>query len=461
MSEAMVLTADVGVIGAGPGGMATAQALAAAGLRVVVLDEGPRAGGQIFRQLPPQTAPLAVAEPPSHHAGHALLQAFAQSQAVALHGATVWDAAPGRLWFEHAGHSKLLRCERIVLATGAYDRVIPFPGWTLPGVMTAGALQVMVRGFAVKPGQRALVAGSGPLLLPTVTALLGAGVKVVAALEASSRWCALAALPGVLRNGHRRREAFWYARRLLAAGVALRWGWTVFSCAGDGQVQRAVIGKVDAMGRPRRDTARSIDVDVVGAGFGLIPAIELGLRLGCASGFELPRGGHRLVVDAAQRTSVPGIYAVGEACGIGGAETAMAEGALAAAALLCDLRGTPIDERLRARARAERSAANAMLAAFTPLPGLLELAQPDTVLCRCEDVTVQQARAAADLHGGTARAIKMGCRAGMGPCQARICGPSLQAVATQSNSLAMDLPVVQVPLKPVSIATMAAAPNAD
>lgn len=462
MSDDRILRADVGVVGAGPAGMAAAARLAAAGLRVVVLDEGQRPGGQIYRQLPAGFVPKApLAEPPSHAHGHHLLERFGAANVTTIHGAVVWDARPGQLWFEQGERSCLLQCQQIVLAPGAYDRTVPFPGWTLPGVTTAGALQVMVRGFGVVPGKRALVVGSGPLLLPTVASLLSAGVQVVAALEASTRWRALRALPGVLGNAARRSEAFWYAKTLLRAGVRLQWGWTVFACEGDGRVQRAVVGKVDADGRPRRGTERTLDVDVVGAGFGLVPSVELGLHLGCRSVFDLPRGGHRLVVDGQQRTSTPGVYAAGEICGIGGAEVASAEGELAAAAILADRGGAAVPASLARTAQAERRAADAMLRAFVPLPGLAELAQPDTIVCRCEDITRQRAAQAAQLHGATMRAIKLGCRAGMGPCQARICGPSLQTLANHQRGAAawaMDLPVVQVPLKPVRSATILEAP---
>ncbi|MCU0863056.1 MAG: FAD-dependent oxidoreductase [Planctomycetes bacterium] len=458
MSESRVLDAEVGIVGGGPAGMAAAARLRAAGLSVVVLDEGHRAGGQIFRQLPLGASGQAIAEPPSHHHGHTLLAAFGLSRAELRSGAVVWDAKPGRLWFEQDGQSWLLRCQRLLLAPGAYDRCIPFPGWTLPGVLTAGALQVMVRGFGIVPGQRAIVAGSGPLLLPTVTALLSAGVEVVAALEASTRWRTLRAVPGVLGNASRLKEAFWYGRQLLRAGVKLRFGWTIFGCEGDGRVQRATIGKVDADGRPRRDTAETHEVDVVGAGFGLVPSIELGLRLGCAARFDQNRGGHVLQLDGSQATTVQGVYGAGEIGGIGGAEVAIAEGELAAAAIVQELRGTEVPAAVRKKAQRERRAADAMLRAFAPLPGLHELAQPDTIVCRCEDVPLQRAREAALLHGTSLRAIKVGCRAGMGPCQARICGPSLQALATGDRNRVMDLPVAQVPLKVVASDTIRNAP---
>jgi hypothetical protein len=183
------------------------------------------------------------------------------------------------------------------------------------------------------------------------------------------------------------------------------------------------------------------------------------MRLGADTHMLPVRGGHCLVVDGEQRTAVATVFAVGETCGIGGAEVASAEGELAAAAILRELRGTTVASAVVSRARAERRAADSMLGAFAPLPGLHDLARPDTIVCRCEDITRLRAQEAAAMHGDSMRAIKIGCRAGMGPCQARICGPSLQAMATGVNACAMDVPVVQVPLKPVSSETILTAPQ--
>lgn len=469
MNEPLELEADVGVVGAGPGGMAAALRIAGAGLSVVVVDEGMRPGGQIFRQLPAGfRATKPAPEPPSHDKGHDLLHALDGSKVRLLQRATVWDAnAPtkerrGGLWFEQDGRSGLLRCKAIVLAPGAMDRCIPFPGWTLPGVITAGAAQVMVRGFGVRPGARAVVAGSGPLLLPTVTALAGAGVEVVAALESAPRTAMLRALPGVLRSGARLREAMFYARQLLRAGVRLRFAHAVFAAEGEGRVQRAVIGRLDAEGRPIRATAKRVDVDVICTGYGLVPSIEIGQRLGCSTVWNETRGGWCLETKDFGATSVDRVLAVGEIAGIGGSEVAVAEGEAAGDFVTGLLQERPVLAHLRSRARSVRAAADAMLRAFAVRPGLFALAEDDTIVCRCEDVRAAAVREAASLHGATLRAIKMGCRAGMGPCQGRICTPNVQAIAGAkgtANGPHWDCPVVQVPLKPVRTETVLRAPK--
>lgn len=459
------IDADVGIVGAGPGGMAAALRIAEAGLSVVVLDEGARAGGQIFRQLPKGFAQASPpAEPPSHDAGHELLHRMEAMGIRIEQRATVWDATPprgeepGRLWFEQGAHSRLLRCKAIVLAAGALDRCVPFPGWTLPGVITAGAAQVMVRGYGVKPGSRAVVAGSGPLLLPTVTALASAGVEVVAVLEAAPRIAALRALPGVLRSGARLREAMFYARQLWRSGVKLRFSHAVFAVEGDGRAQRAVIGRLDRDGKPIRSSAKTVEADVVCTGYGLVPSIEIGQRLGCKTTWNESRGGWHVEAMDYGATSVERVFAVGEICGIGGSEVAIAEGEAAGAMVAGILRQLPVLAALRDRAKSTRRAADAMLRAFVVPQGVFSLAQDDTIVCRCEDVVASCVRDAAKLHGDSLRAIKMGCRAGMGPCQGRICTPNVQPIATRGVASRWDEPVVQVPLKPVRTQTILSAP---
>ena len=467
MTREALLEADVGIVGAGPGGMAAALRIAGSGLSVVVLDEGSRPGGQIFRQLPEGFVHAhPPAEPPSHDAGHELLHSLTGTKIRIEPRATVWDArAPrgderGCLWFEQGVASRALRCKAIVLAPGAMDRCVPFPGWTLPGVITAGAAQVMVRGYGVKPGSRAVIAGSGPLLLPTVTALASAGVTVVAALESAPRSAALRALPGVLRSGARLREAMFYARQLWRTGVSLKFSHAVFAAEGDGRVQRAVIGKLDRDGNPIASSAKTVDVDVVCTGYGLIPSIEIGQRLGCTTTWNEARGGWHIDAVDFGATNVERVFAVGEIAGIGGSEVAIAEGQAAGELVCAQLQQRAALTHVRDRAKSVRSAADAMLRAFSVPRGVFSIAKDDTIVCRCEDVNAKAVRNASALHGDSLRAIKMGCRAGMGPCQGRICSPSVQAIASCGNVRTWDEPVVQVPLKPVRTSTILGAPKA-
>jgi hypothetical protein len=250
-------------------------------------------------------------------------------------------------------------------------------------------------------------------------------VKVVAALEASSRWRALKALPAVLGNGARLREAAWYGRNCSPPACACVGAGRCSRCEGDGRVQRAVIGKVDRAGRPRRDTARTIEVDVVGAGFGLVPSIELGLLLGCASRYHARAVGTVLVVDERQRTSVAGVFAVGEICGIGGAEVAIAEGALAAAAILSEVRGKPMPMPLVRRARAERRAADAHVARVRAVAGPVRAraARHDRLSLRRRDAAARARR------GGAARRFAARDQGRLSRRHGAVPGAHLRAVA--------------------------------
>jgi len=457
------MSRQVAVVGAGPAGLSAAIELADAGGDVVVLDEGPSPGGQVFRQPP---ASFSVREnpalaTPNHRKGHHLLLAARERGIEVRHGVTVYGAAPDKLEIELDGRGVECEFERLILATGAHDRAVAFPGWTLPGVITAGAAQVMVRGYAVAPGQRALVAGTGPLLLPTITALIAAGVEVVGALEACGRGRALGALPAVLWNGARRKEAWHYARVLLGARTRLSMGWAVFEAKGEGCVQSAVIGRVDRTGRPRRGTAREVDVDLICTGFGLSPSIELARLLGCEMHHVPVRGGWLPVHDEDMLTSVSTVHVAGEIAGIGGADVAMVEGRLAGLAIADGLglagdRAAAI-RRARADRQRERRASDAMLAAFPVLPGLHQLADDATIVCRCEDVTLDRLRDGVEIHGRDLRGAKMGTRAGMGPCQGRVCQPLIADLLTHrldGPAGPPPCPSVQVPVKPVSVETM-------
>ena len=403
------------VVGAGPAGLAAAVHAAEGGASVLLLDAGPRLGGQIWRHRGP---------PP--HAARGWAERLSRSDARRLFGATVVDArADGALLVEREGRGSWVRYRRLVLATGARERFLPFPGWTLPGVLGVGGAQALVKEGARVRGLRVVVAGTGPLLPAVAAALVAAGARVVAVAEQ-------APLPRLLRFGRalvrrprRIVEALGYGARLLRASY--RTGCWVRAAAGQGRVEGVTL--TDG----RRD--RTLPCDVLACAFGLVPNLEVGRLLGCAT------GGEALEVDAAQRTSVPGVFAAGEVVGVGGTGHALVTGALAGLAAA----GRPLPASLRRERERERAFAASLAETFALRDELRTLAGPDTVVCRCEDVTLGRLLPCASM-----REAKLETRVGMGPCQSRVCGPALAFVR------GWDGDAVRPPTSPVPLAVLAA-----
>ncbi|WP_371618459.1 NAD(P)/FAD-dependent oxidoreductase [Streptomyces sp. NBC_00454] len=447
--------ADLAVVGAGPAGLAAAVTAAGLGLRVVLLDSGERPGGQFYRHPAPG---LGAARPEALHHGWA---AFASREAalreheeagrityLPLHH--VWTVVPGRgqdpgqSWTLHAVVGQGLDADAdpeattaatvhagaVLLATGAYERQLPFPGWTLPGVVGAGGAQAMLKSGLVLPGKRVVVAGSGPLLLAVAGSLAAAGARVPVVVEAASYTGYARHVPALLRNPAKLAEGATYGGALLRHGVRLLARHAVTEAHGTGRVEAVTVARLDRDWRPVPGTARRIPCDAVAVGHGLVPQLELATGLGCAT-LQSPDGTVALELDPGQRTSVPGIWSAGETGGIGGAQLALAEGEIAAHAIA----GRPVPARLvRTRTRL-RAFAAAMAGAHRPGPGWTGWLREDTDVCRCEEVAVSRIREAVeDLGARDARTVKLLTRAGMGWCQGRMCGPAVAALAGEEPS---------------------------
>ena len=422
---AETLLADVAVVGAGPGGVAAACRAAESGARVVLVDEGLAPGGQIYRHLPGE-------EPPAE--ARPWLARLWKSGTRVVTAGSVFDAERrGDGWRLRAlkGEQVLLvRAGRLVLATGARELFLPFPGWTLPGVIGAGAAQALVKSGAEFRGRTVVVAGTGPLLLAAAAGLAGAGARIAAVAEQApaaslARFAAsLLPSPAKLLEGARYRLAF--------AGAPYRTGAWVRAAEGDGRVTRALL----------TDGAREHEVtcDLLCTGFGLVPNLELPRLIGCAV------AGLGVEANGRQETSVPGVFAAGEICGIAGAEVALAEGEIAGLASADALGAAdPATRKLfGARERARRFGAR-MAGAFRLRPEVLRLTAPDTIVCRCEDVPLSHV-----VEARTTREAKLHARAGMGPCQGRVCFAALEAL----RGLAPD--TVRPPLVPVPVEALAA-----
>ena len=410
---------DVLVVGAGPAGIAAACRAAECGRSVLLADENPACGGQIWRADRSSAATPAAAE---------WLARLAASGVEILPGAAAFeaDADAGVLRFEHQFETVEVHCRRLVLATGARELFLPFPGWTLPGVIGAGGLQALVKGGFPVAGRRVVVAGSGPLLLAAAGLLGLHGAKMLGVYEQTS-----------LANLARFSLQLWtFPKKLLEAirlamaarGVHLRSGWWVAS-AGGTNARLEWVKLTDGWRQTK------VECDLLACGYGLRPNTELAQFIGC----RMSAGA--VAVDEFQNTSVDGVLAAGEVTGIGGAELSLEEGSVAGYAAA--------DEPDRARAHFAARAryqgfAAALERAFTLRQELKSAVTAETIVCRCEDVTAGRLD-----EFKSWKEAKLGSRCGMGACQGRTCGPAAEFLYGWGAGS------VRPPVAPVRVGTLA------
>ncbi|SAL05018.1 oxidoreductase [Caballeronia calidae] len=386
---------DILIIGAGPAGLHAARVAAAAGAKVGIVDDNPLPGGQIWRQGP-RHAPKGPAR--------AAIDALAQYKDIThLGGTRVIQALPDRqILVEDATRGFKIGYGKLIVATGARERFLPYPGWTLPGVTGAGGLQALIKGGTPVRGERIVIAGTGPLLWAAAVTAREQGAQVAAIVEQAA--------PGDVR---RFAMGLLHTPAKLAQALRMRFDLRATPYYRDAHVAEACGDARLTHVRVRRgDEDMRIDCDRLACAYGLVPNTQIGRALGCDV-LDTP-GGAALRVDEWQATSVDDIYAAGECTGVGGMELSALEGRIAACAAL--------GERKRARVHfAERERyrrfARRMHDAFSLDAKLRALAAPDTILCRCEDVRFGEAA----LHRSW-RDAKLQTRCGMGPCQGKICG---------------------------------------
>lgn len=424
------------VVGAGPAGLGAAIEAARAGLACTLIDETGHLGGQIYRP-PPSEFGIANSKllGPDFERGERLRAEFrsiAHKVEVISRASVVglWDNGHEILWTTGAA-SAALRTERLILATGAYERPVPFPGWTLPGVITAGGAQTLVKTLGIRPGRRALVAGTGPLLLVVANQLQKAGVDVVAVLEAGKPSWSPMQLPHILGEWSLLRDAWSYWRGLRKAKIPLLFNHTIFEAHGDQSVTAASYGPVDSESwTPLKERAVRVEVDHVVVGFGFVPNTQLTETAGCRHEYVHSLGGWVPVRDEFMQTTHSGVFAVGDGAGVAGSAAAREEGRIAgitAAAQAGVLTQSEADrrragpmKRLRSLSRVRR-----ILDEMSAIrPGLNALASPDTLVCRCEEVALREVRAAVAQGARDLQAVKLLTRLGMGQCQGRNCAPS-------------------------------------
>jgi NADPH-dependent 2,4-dienoyl-CoA reductase/sulfur reductase-like enzyme len=440
---------DVAVVGAGPAGAAAAVTAAWSGASVVLVDAEARPGGQYWRHGPDGAQPAEHLRQ-WHDLRRRLEQSLASGRLVHLSRTRVWraDALPsGPVRLETIGgepagdEPSSVEAGAVVLAPGAYDRVLPFPGWDLPGVLTAGAAQALLKEHGVLAGSRAVVAGTGPFLLSVAAALAEAGTRVLEVDEAGDGlgwargWRAAAGTPRKIADGAR------YGALLARHRVPVHLRSAVIAAHGRDRLESVTVARVDSRWRLVPGTEREVSCDVAAVSYGFLARLELALQLGCTTSPGRD-GGPAVEIDAVGRTSVPRVLAAGEITGIDGADLALLEGALAGSAAAAVAAGRePAPPHPAVAARRERLAAFAtvMHGAHPVVDSWTGWLTDDTLVCRCEEVPVGAVRAAVtELGAADARAVKLLTRAGMGWCQGRVCGPAVATITAQSAGRAPD-----------------------
>lgn len=476
---------DLIVVGGGPAGMGAAAQAVRGGLSVGLVDAGVGLGGQYWRQPAPaagdshrtrkrETADLHHDLTTFRRLRAVLVKASRRGGLDLLLGHQVWTVGTAA---ELGGSQRfvlrtvdtrnrpdqeterVIEATALVLATGAYDRVLPFPGWDLPGVLTAGGMQALLKGDGVAAGQRVAVGGTGPFLLPVASGLARRGATVVGVFESAPAANWLRYAKATLRNPAKVSEGAGYALALARHRVPYRSRSMIVAAHGHTRVAAVTVAQLTSAGQLKPGRRRRISVDAVGIGWGFTPQLDLPLALGC----ELAEDADGSMVAAAdewQRASVPGVYVAGEVTGVGGAALAVAEGRLAGEAVCADLNQTSPNNRSSQKVRSAIGRLSGFATAMHqahPIPaGWREVLSDDTTVCRCEEISYAAIRHAWARHGAAdPRQLKQLTRVGMGWCQGRVCGfPAARLTAELSGQPVDTRPTPRPVAAPVALGAL-------
>lgn len=442
------------------------------GADTILLDERAALGGQIYKRLPKG---FRVSDPArlgkDYEAGHRLVNEVETSGARIHLQTSAWDVSTGSVHaYGDDGTAIAIDADAIVLAPGAYDKPVPFPGWTLPGVFTAGGAQSLIKTQRIIPGNQILMVGSGPLVLAFAAQLLKDGANIVGVVEAAP-FPSVPAMLGLLRasvmssaGARLLLTGIGYRTYLLRHGVTFRYSHVIVAAEGESGVEAVRIARVDDSWTPVPGTEQTVSVDAVCVGYGFTPSTELSRLAGCTHRYDEALGGLVPVRSASLESTIPGIYVAGDGAGVEGSAVALEEGRLAGLSALHKLSGvTPGDyvrrsKRIRGRLAGLRRFQQALGKTYRVGPGLYRLATADTVVCRCEEITALEIARAAAAAGADPHGVKSVTRAGMGLCQGRNCSEAVARLVAEHASTASDARgafKARAPARPLPIGVIA------
>lgn len=418
------------IIGGGPAGFHAAVQFAELGWRSRVIDESPAFGGAIYRApSQPGLEQSMDAKTQGKVASYRALYARHEEQIEFLGGTQLLGPVDGAktLGILSQGHFSSLTYDHLLVCTGCFERAQPFPGWTLPGVMTVGGLQLLVKQGGVRPCDSAVLVGTGPLLLIAARQLHNAGIEIQGVFESGRRLDLLKRIPGLLHGVDLLAEGMGCLAFLRQKGIPVHFGWGIVEARGDGELSEVVVAPYDRQWRPIRERAKSFQVSGAGIEYGFESRSELTRLLGLEH-IEDEESGSLPMSDPWGRASKPGIYVAGDGVGVDGAQVAELQGRLAALACLLDAGALEEQEahRLVSPLRRQIQRRQTFRRAFFDFSrrrrGLLELPSDDTLICRCEAVERRQIDQAIEQGARDLTTLKMVTRIGMGDCQGKMCG---------------------------------------
>jgi len=455
---------DLVVIGAGPAGLAAATAAAAQGTSVVLLDEQATPGGQIYRSITRTSPERLAALGPDYAAGAALTDAFIASAARHEGEAAVWQITRNRIvhYIQH-GKTKALQAQRVIVCTGALERPFPIPGWTLPGVLTAGAAQILLKSAGAVPAEPVILAGCGPLLYLLGSQYIRAGVPIRAIVDttdASDYRRALPHLAGAIAGWPLLKKGWSLMRALKRAGVPFYKGARALAVEG-GETAAGLRFEL-------RGVTHRLSATVVLLHQGVVPHTQFTWSLRAHHRWDANQLCWTPSVDVWGELDVPGIFVAGDSRGIGGAQAAAEQGRIAALAALCSM--GKIDAA--SRDQLAKGSFQALRCVLRIRPFLDALYRPkhqnrvpadDVIVCRCEEITAGDLRRIVELGCLGPNQAKSFSRCGMGPCQGRQCGLSVTEIIADQRGVS-PTPVgyyrIRPPIKPLTLAELASAEDA-
>jgi NADPH-dependent 2,4-dienoyl-CoA reductase/sulfur reductase-like enzyme len=457
---------DLLIVGSGFAGIVAASEFKDTALKVAVVDENLHIGGQLLRKIPEQLGSHNRYHPDYvKRIGFSFIEAAKQNKIEIYNHTRILGIYPDRrVLIERDGKRvEELECGAIIMATGARERFLPFKGWTLPGVYSAGMAQVLMKSSAVLPARKVVVAGSGLFLYSVGYELVKNGAAVPAVYEQSGLIDKVKLMPALLHQMSKVSEGARYMSKLVLNGVGIRYRHRVIEARGNGALESVVVAKVGPDGRVIPGREKIIPTEALAIGYGFVPNVELLQLAGCELQFDPDKGGWIAVTDDRLETCVPSVYAAGEVTGIGGALKSITEGHLAALSVreqIGEVTSKTAEARRSELLRQRRHHMN-FVRLFNGLyripQGAYEEIPDDTLICRCEDVSMGDIRDAVKMGLTTPGALKVAVRTGMGNCQGRICGPvvaDLMAGLTGASQTELQALSVRPPIKPVSVASL-------